>query len=279
MYWGYNIFHEGLRASSEHSFIISTISIESAGDTTMDRLELHTISERYSDMINPITRKDMIFLGEVLNLNGESRVIDFGAGFGEMLLLWAENYGASGFGIEYRNAACKEAWERIHEGGFEDSIEIVEGDASEVEFEKNRYDVACCIGASFIWGGFRNTIIALKEAIQSEGQIVIAEPHWREMNVPDEIREKERDAVFTESELVGIAREEGFEVKYIQWASLEGWSQYVTGHWRSLVEWIKENPDHEDLQQVTEHLHTTQDEYLTHIRKYVGLVTIVLTRI
>lgn len=245
----------------------------------MDRMELHTISERYVDLINPITRAEMIHLGEVLELNKGSRVIDFGAGFGEMLLLWADNFSATGLGIEFRGSACERARNSIRECGFSDSIEISEGDASKVDFEKGSFDAACCIGASFIWKGFRNTITALKEAIRPDGQIVIAEPFWRSEDVPDEFMKREEDAVFTESKLVEVVHEEGFEVKYMMWASQEGWDRYVTSNWMSLVQWMKENPDHEDLQQVSEYLHKDQEDYLQYVRKYVGLVTLVLTQL
>jgi len=228
------------------------------------------------ELINPISRDQMVCLGSVLEINEGSHVIDFGSGFAEMLILWAENFGISGAGVEFRSSACVRARRKLEQRGFADRIEIIEGDASGYEFEKHSYDVACCIGASFIWKGFRNSLKAMREALLPGGQIAIAEPYWCFDEVPDEIRKREKDAVHTESELVKIVRKEEFELKYMIRASQEGWDSYESGNWRGLIQWLKENPHHPEQQDVIDHLHRIQDDYVRYARRYVGLVVMVL---
>lgn len=242
----------------------------------MDRFEIYNLAERYMELINPISEEQLIRMGEIMELTSGSHVIDFGAGFAGMLRLWARDFGISGLGVEFRKDACLRARENLLKHGYQDQIHIVEGDASTYNFERSAFDVACCIGASFIWKGFRNTLKAMKEAIPKDGHILIAEPYWVHDSVPEEFKEREKDAVHTEFELLTIAREEGFDLKFISRATPEGWDHYESGNWRGLIQWLSENEDHPERDEVVNYLRKIQDDYLDYARKYVGLVILVL---
>jgi len=53
----------------------------------MEFLDLKNISERYLELVNPTSPKKILAVGKVLGLKEDSRVIDFGCGFGEVLAL------------------------------------------------------------------------------------------------------------------------------------------------------------------------------------------------
>ena len=55
----------------------------------MEFFELMDISHKYLEILNPSSREKILAVGDVLNLNADSRVIDFGSGKGELLALWA----------------------------------------------------------------------------------------------------------------------------------------------------------------------------------------------
>lgn len=86
----------------------------------MNFFDIENISERNMELISPISREKIILIGEVLKLKAESRVIDFGCGFGEMLALWGEKFGISGVGIEIREYACDQARKKMTERGLAD---------------------------------------------------------------------------------------------------------------------------------------------------------------
>ena len=75
----------------------------------MDAMELYDIAERYIELVNPSSVDKIMQIGEALHLGPDTRVIDYGCGFGEPLALWAEGYGISGVGIDLRERACERA--------------------------------------------------------------------------------------------------------------------------------------------------------------------------
>ena len=156
----------------------------------------------------------LMALGKVMGLDENTKVIDYGCGKGQALILWGRHFGISGIGIEISEGFCEIAAERIGSEGLSDRIKVVCADASTYPIQHNAYDVACCIGSSFIWGGFRPTLRVLKQAIRANGKVVIGEPYYTQKDIPQELIEFEGD-YHTEVELLHIMDEEGFELKQI----------------------------------------------------------------
>ncbi len=117
----------------------------------MEFLELKNISERYLDLVNPTNPEKILTAGRVAGMRKDSHVIDFGCGYGKPLILWANEFGISGVGIDIRPAACERAQEKIKSQSLESQIKIVCGNAAEYKFEPQSFDVATCIGATFCW--------------------------------------------------------------------------------------------------------------------------------
>lgn len=244
----------------------------------MKFFDLVNISERYMEIVNPSTPEKILTVGEILGVGRHSRIIDFGCGYGEVLALWAERLGISGIGIDIREHACERARSKMIKRALADRIEIVCGNGRDYPFEKHGFDAALCIGASFIWGGYRQTIQAMKEAIHTGGKLVIGEPYWLKEDVPQEYT-KNVGTVHTEYELLQITREEGFDLEYVVRASHDDWDRYEAGNWYGLIRWIEENPDHPERQDVIDHLHKIQEEYLRYGREYLGWAMYILNPI
>ena len=188
----------------------------------MEFLNLKNISERYMELVNPTSPQKVLTIGQMAGLKEGSRVIDFGCGYGQVLALWAQQFGISGIGIDIREHACARARQKMAERGLADRIEIVCGNAAEYRFEKHAFDVAACIGATFIWDGYRLTIRKMKEAIRPDGKLVIGEAYWLKGTVPPEFAQQEQ-SVHTEYQLLHMAREEGFDFEYVVRASHDDW--------------------------------------------------------
>lgn len=241
----------------------------------MQFLDLKDISERYMELVNPSSPEKVLAIGRVLGLRPGQPVIDFGCGYGEMLALWAEHYGIQGIGIDIRPHACERARRKMQERGFADRIQIICMNAANYPFEAHAFDVAACLGASFIWNGFQPTLRRLRDALRLGGRIVIGEPYWRASNVPPEYSRNET-AVHTEFELLQLARAEGFDFEYVMRASEADWDRYESDNWYGLLRWIEANPDHPERQQVIDHLHQSQDEYTRYAREYFGWAMYIL---
>jgi len=241
----------------------------------MKLLDLKNISERYIELINPTSPKKVLTIGAMAGLKPGSRVIDFGCGFGEVLSLWAAEFGISGVGIDIREYACVRARRKITERGLAEDIEIVCDDAAKYPFEKQAFDVAACIGTTFLWGGYQPTIRVVKEAIRPDGKLVIGEPYWLRETIPAEFAQQ-RPSVHNEHQLLHMSHEEGFDFEYVVRASHDDWDHYEAAEWRGLLHWIEENPDHSEHQEVIDHLHRSQEEYLRYGREYFGWAIYVL---
>jgi SAM-dependent methyltransferase len=147
--------------------------------------------------------------------------------------------------------------------------------AAEYVFEPHTFDMAACIGATFIWDGFRPTLHRLKDAIRPNGKLVVGEAHWLTTHVPPEFA-KTQPEFCQEHELLQMAHAEQLEFEFVVRASHDDWDHYEASNWRGLLRWLEENPQHPNHAEVLEHLHSSQNEYLRYGRAYLGWAMYVL---
>jgi cyclopropane fatty-acyl-phospholipid synthase-like methyltransferase len=237
--------------------------------------DLKNIAERDMELLNPTNPEKILTAGRILGLEPGQKVIDFGCGFGEVLRLWAEEFGISGVGIDVRPYACERARQKMASRGLSERIEIACSDGQAYDFQANSYDVATCIGATFIWDGFGSCLRAMKQAIRPHGKLAVGEVFWLTDSVPAALARSQH--FDSELELLQIAHKEGFEIEAILRASPDDWDTYETGNWRGLLRWIEANPAHPELEQAIDHLHESQEEYLRYGRQYFGWAIFLLS--
>jgi ubiquinone/menaquinone biosynthesis C-methylase UbiE len=235
----------------------------------MEFFDLMSISHRYMEILDPSTPEKIIKLGNLLNLKKESRVIDFGCGCAEPLTLWAEEFGITGIGVDISEDFCDRARKKLTTKGLSDRIEIVCSPAADYVFEEGAFNAATCIGSTFVFGGYQQTIQAMKRAVHQSGRLGIGETHWLSTQIHPEYAQKQT-TTHTEAELARFTRDEGFELEYIIRASYDDWDRYISDSWYAMIRWLEENPDHPDYGQVFKHFRTDQDDYLQFQRQYMG---------
>ena len=244
----------------------------------MEFFELMDISHKYLEILNPSSQEKILAVGDVLNLNTGSRVIDFGCGKGELLALWAEKFGISGTGVDISEQFCKTAITKIKERSLDKRIEIVCANGSDYPTGDRGYDAGLCIGATFIWGGLIETIQALKKYIKPEGKLAIGEVYWLKRDIPQEyLNGSAPPGTLYEQEILQVINQEGYDIEYMVRASLDDWDRYNAGNWRGMVRWIYDNPEHPDRQDVIDRLRKNQDDYLRYEREYLGWAIYVLS--
>ena len=242
----------------------------------MNFLDLKDIAERDMELVNPTSAEKVLTVGRVLGLNAASRVIDFGSGYAEMLTLWAEAFGIAGDGVEIRPLACERARRKLAERGLAERIHIHCQSAADYAFTPHSYDVATCLGASFIWGGYSPAVRHLLTAIRPGGYIILGEPYWRTSSIPPDYARAEA-TIYTEYELLQMTRQAGLDLVTVVRASHDDWDRYESGNWAGLARWLAENPTHPERDQVLDHLRSSQDEYTRLAREYFGWAMLVLT--
>ncbi len=241
----------------------------------MNFFDLVDISERGMELVNPTSAQKVIDVGRAAGMRAGTRVIDFGSGFAEPLALWAAEFGIHGVGIEIRPKACERARVKLQQRGLAAQIEIVCMAGADYAFEPHSYDVATCIGASFVWGGFAPALAQLHKAIKPDGAVIIGEPYWLPSAVPATLAR--REGFFAEWELLEMMRGEGFDLTYVARASHDEWDCYERENWQGLIAWLRENPENAEREQVLNHMRKSQDEYLRYGREFFGWAMYVLT--
>ncbi len=242
----------------------------------MEFLELKDIAERYLEIVNPITPEKIVTIGRMAGMAPGKTLIDFGCGFAEPLVLWAENFGISGVGIDIRQKAIERARAKIALRGLKERLEVVQGKGAEYRFEPGSFDFAACVGATFIWGGYKPALQALKQAIRPGGKLLVGEAYWFRDSVPPDLAQSQTE-IHSEKWLLKTTWEAGLEVEYVVRASHDNWDTYEAGNWYGLLRWIEENPEHPERQEVIDFLHESQVEYFTYGREYFGWGVYLLT--
>ena len=153
----------------------------------MQFLDLKDISEQFIELLNPTTPEKIIKAGQMAGMKPGHKVIDFGCGYAEPLILWAKQFGISGVGIDVRAKACERAELKVRRNELSQRIEIVCGDAAKYVYTPQSFDLATSIGSTFIWGTFREAVHAMKGAIKPRGKLVIGEVYWQTDEVPRRI--------------------------------------------------------------------------------------------
>jgi len=235
----------------------------------MNFLDLKDIAERYLEIVNAISPEKILTIGRMAGMAPGKRLIDFGCGFAEPLVLWAEDFGISRVGIDIREKAIERARAKIAQRGLADRLEVVQGKGAEYPFEPGSFDYAACVGATFIWGGYKPALEALKQAIRPGGKLIVGEAYWLKDSVPSELAQSQTD-FHSESWLLKTTWEAGLEVEYVVRASHDDWDAYEAGNWYGLLRWINENPAHPERHEVIDFLHDSQAEYFRYGREYFG---------
>jgi len=245
-------------------------------------LPLHEIAEANHRILDPFTDAQLMEVGEVARVKQGTRVLDLACGKGEMLCRWAQDFGSRGVGIDISEVFVTAARRRAENLGVADRVVIEQGDAQTFEPEPGAFDLASCIGATWIGNGVAGTIDLLRHAITPDGLLLIGEPYWREPPSPEAVRALGEDVAAAHaefSELHGLldrfkaARTDLVEMVL---ADEHSWDRYVAAQWWTLRQWLDSHPGDPLTPDVQTFLDDSQRAYLGYQRRYLGWGVFVL---
>ena len=209
----------------------------------------YAIAERDHDIQNPTSADKIRLMGEWLRLGPESRVLDVACGKCGPALVLASTFSCRITSVEQSSEFVVAAGQRVAEAGLGDLIEVVESDGREFPLEPESWDVALCLGATFVWDDLDGTLSALVPAVRPGGHVVVGEPYWRRA-APVGL---DTMGYVSLSETGAKVERHGVSLIGLISSSTDDWDRYESQHWRALVDWLAENDDDEIQSAYEEH--------------------------
>jgi len=237
----------------------------------MDMWKFYSVTHRYHAVCNPMSTAKLDELITLLKLDSESAVLDIACGKGEMLTRLAERYGVSGVGVDMSPYFVADTKRKLQERVPGVQIEILNMDGADYSPDQ-LFDLAMCIGASWVYKGHRGTLCALKAMTKPGGFILVGEPFW--LKEPDEAylaaESHTRDMFGTHYENVLIGEDEGLVPLYTMVSNQDGWDQYETLQWYAAERYAGDNPDDPDVPEILARVAHGRKNYLQWGRDTLG---------
>ncbi|WP_144240341.1 methyltransferase domain-containing protein [Raoultella planticola] len=241
--------------------------------STLDIPRIFTISESEHRIHNPFTEEKYATLGRVLRMKPETRILDLGSGSGEMLCTWARDHGITGTGIDMSSLFTAQAIHRAEELGVSERVHFIHNDAAGY-VANEKCDVAACVGATWIAGGFAGTVELLAQSLKPGGIMLIGEPYWSQLPATDEIAQacgvSSTSDFLTLPGLVSAFDDLGYDVVEMVLADQEGWDRYEAAKWLTMRRWLDANPDDDFAAEVRAELNISPKRHVTYAREYFG---------
>ena len=229
----------------------------------------YVVAEAAHELQNPTSKEKILLLGQRLGLGASSTVLDIASGRGGPALVLAGTYGCRVRGVEISPDFHAVAVERAASAGLSERVSFELGDGAAAALEPESYDVALCLGASFVYGSLADTVDALAPAVRAGGYVVVGEPYWRRLPLPEEYEDR-RDPWTTLDGTVTIFETSGIPVVSVIASSEDDWDRYETLHWQAVERWLAENPADPDASEIRERHERHKSIYLRHGRDVVG---------
>jgi len=238
----------------------------------MDTWKFYGITHADHVVCNPTSTERLDELIGLLDLPPGAEVWEAACGKGELLVRLAEQCGVRGIGVDLSPYELPVARERAATRVPTADLRFVEGDAAAHHPEPASVDLAVCLGASWIWGGHRGTVAALRSFARPGGYVLVGEPYWRREPDPDYLAAAELDAgdVSTLHGNVEIAAQEGLTLLYALPSRDEDWDRYELLQLRAAECYALAHPDDPDVDELLARARRGADAYLRWGRDTLG---------
>lgn len=238
----------------------------------MDIWRFYAITHADHVVCNPASSERIDELVALLDLPPGARAWEAACGKGELLIRVAERYGAGGVGVDISPYELRVARDRAAARVPAADLTFVEGDAGEHLPDPGSVDLAACVGASWIWGGHRGTLRALRALVRPGGLVVVGEPHWRREPDPAYLAAigLAADAFGTLAGNAAAGAEEGLALLYVLPSTEADWDRYEMLRLRAGERHAAAHPEDPDVPEILARTRPEAEAYLRWGRDTLG---------
>ena len=189
-----------------------------------------------------------------------------------MLCTWARDHAIGGLGIDMSPLFTAQAKQRAAALGVSDRVTFLHSDAAGYVAER-QYDVAACIGATWIAGGVAGTVAQLARSLKRR-YATYRGTRWRKVPATEEQARACGVSAVADllplPALVATFGELGYDIVEMVLADREGWDRYEAAKWLTMRRWLQANPDDEFAAEVRAELNAAPLRHVTYTREYFG---------
>ena len=238
----------------------------------MDSWKFYDITHADHTYANPLSPARLEEVVSLLELPPRAQVLDLGCGRAELLIRLAERYGIMGVGIDKSPYAVRRARDEAARRPHEGQLVFFHQDGSEYFAPPGSFDLAMCVGATWIFQGYRGTLGALARFVRPGGQILVGQPFWQREPPAEYLAHLEapRDLYGTHADNVLAGEREGLVPIFAMVSAPEDWDRYEGLQWRAAQAFAAAHPDDPDLVELLSRVGAEREAYLRWGRDTLG---------
>jgi SAM-dependent methyltransferase len=238
----------------------------------VDRWRFYDLTHRDHVLCNPLSESKLDEMIRLLDLSPGARVLDLACGKGELLVRLAERHGARGVGVDLSPFCIADlralAVARVPGA----QLELLTMDAADYRGAAASFDLACCLGASWAFGGHEATLRALAAFVRPGGQVLVGEPFWRRAPEPAYLEWSglRSDEFGSHAANVEVGAAVGLVPLYALASNEDDFDRYESLQWRAAERHAREHPDDPDVHELLERVERGRHAYVTWGRATLG---------
>jgi len=247
----------------------------------MDMWKFYDVTHREHEICNPTSHEKLDRLVKLFRLPEGASVADIACGKAEFLIRLVEAYGVRGVGVDMSPFFLGEARERLEARVPDADIVFHEMDGADFSPQRpHSLALACCLGASWVFGGHVGTLGALSEMVEAGGWVVVGEAFWT-ADPSEEYLEASgdaRDSFGTHAGNAEAGQNHGLELVHTLVSSKDDWDRYEGLQWYATAEYARSHPDDPDLPGLVGRVARERTTYLKWGRDTLGWAIYVFRR-
>jgi cyclopropane fatty-acyl-phospholipid synthase-like methyltransferase len=240
----------------------------------LDTWKFYDISHKLHTYCNPLNKERLEALLQLLRLKPDSTVLDIACGKGEFLVRLAELYHVKGVGVDISPYFIQEAQSKAKYRVPNAPLDFRQLDAKNYQPPEGLvFDLTSCMGATWIWNGYKGTLQALEDLTRPHGIILVGEPYWLKPPDPEYLKaDNMKKETFAESHYdnIKIAENLGLTCIYTLVSTEQDFDHYETLQWMAVTQYAEANPNDPDLPEILERTKHHKHIYLQWQRDTMG---------